>query len=82
MVVSPAPAMLFAVMTVFACVETAAAKATRPRHPAAHYSAVSSGQAVLRRKPPVSQTPRQDEKTWMERASAPSDSAGGGGGGM
>jgi hypothetical protein len=40
---------------------------------------VSSGE-VLRKKPPASPAPRQDEKAWMERASAPSDSAGGGGG--
>jgi hypothetical protein len=78
MVASPAVAMPFAVMTVFACAETAAAKA-RPRHPAAHHSVVSSGQAVLRKRPPVSQTPAQDEKAWMERASAPTSSGPGGG---
>jgi hypothetical protein len=78
MVASPAAAMLFAVMMVFACAETAAAKAVRPGHPAASHS-VSSAQ-VLRKKPPASPAPRQDEKAWMERASAPSNSAGGGGG--
>jgi hypothetical protein len=75
---SPAAAVLVAAMTVFACGETAAAKTARPRHPAALQS--SSGQVAQRTKPPASHAPTQDQKAWMDRASAPSNSGGGGGG--
>jgi hypothetical protein len=80
MVASPAISMLFAVITVFACAETAAAKAARSRHPAALHSVFSHGQAAQRQKPPLTQAPSPGEKAWMERASAPSNGAGGGGG--
>ena len=79
MVASPAAAMLFAVMMVFAAAETATAKAARPRHLSASHSVVSSQQAVQRKKPPVSHAPAHDEKAWLERASAPSNGASGGG---
>jgi len=72
--------MLFAVMTLCACAEGASAKNARARPSAAHRSASATGQAVMRKKPPVAPTPRQDEKSWMDRASTPSDSGGGGGG--
>lgn len=80
MVGSPAAAMLFAVMTVFACADMAAGKPARARHSAASHPVVSSGQAVPRKKPLVSHAPAQDEKSWMERASAPTGSGAGGGG--
>jgi hypothetical protein len=75
---SPAAVVLLAAMTVFVCTETAAAKTPRLRHPAALQS--SSGQVAQRTKPPASHVPTQDQKAWMERASAPSNSGGGGGG--
>ena len=78
MVRSPAIAMLFAAMTLCACAEAASAKNARARPSAAHRSAPATGQAVVRKKPPVAPTPRQDEKSWMDRASTPSDSGGGG----
>ena len=80
MVRSPAIALLFAVMTLCACVEVASAKNARARPSAAHRSVPATGQAVLRKKPPVAPTPAQDEKSWMDRASAPSSSGGGGSG--
>jgi ABC-type sugar transport system substrate-binding protein len=76
MVASPAIAVLFAVLMVFACAETAAAKAARARHPAASHSS----KVAQRTKPPVAHAPPQVDNGWMERASAPSN--GGGGGGM
>jgi hypothetical protein len=76
MVRSPAIAMLFAVMTLCACAEAASARNARARPPAAHRSVPAAGQAILRKKPPVARTPTQDEKSWMDRASAPSSSAG------
>ena len=79
MLASAAIAMLFAVVTVFACAETAAAKAARSRHGASH-AVFSHGQAAQRKNAPPAHAPTQGEKAWMERASAPSN--GGGGGGM
>jgi len=75
---SPAIAMLFAAMTLCACAEGASAKNARARPSAAHRSVPATGQAVVRKKPPVAPTPRQDEKSSMDRASTPSDSGGGG----
>jgi hypothetical protein len=79
MLASPAIALLMTVATFCAGVEAACAKSARARQPAAWRSV--SGQPVPRQKPPVARTPTQDEKSWMERASAPS-SGGAGGGGM
>ena len=79
MVRSPAIALLFAVMTLCACAEAASAKSARTRQSAVHRSVPATGQALLRKKPPVARTPAQDEKSWMERASATSNSGGGGG---
>jgi hypothetical protein len=76
MIRSPAIALLFAVMTLCACAEAASARNARARPPAAHRSVPATGQAVLRKKPPVARPPAQDEKSWMDRASAPSDSGG------
>lgn len=78
MVASSKIAMLFAGLMVFACAETAVAKADRSRHPGAN-SAASSGQVALRKKPPVPHMPSRDEKAWMERASTPTSSGPGGG---
>jgi hypothetical protein len=76
MVRSAAIAMLFAVMTLCACAEAASARNARARPSAAHRSVPATGQAVLRKKPPVARAPRQDERGWMDRASAPSSSGG------
>jgi hypothetical protein len=76
MVRSPAIAMLLAVMTLCACGETASAKNARARPSTANRSVPATGQAVLRKKPPVARTPTQDEKGWMDRASAPSSGGG------
>ena len=75
MIRPPAIVLLFAVMTLCACAEAVSAKNARERQPAAHRS-VASGQAVLRKKPPVART--QDEKNWIDRASATSSSGGSG----
>jgi hypothetical protein len=82
MVASPviAIAVLSAVVTVCACAEAASAKSSRSRHPAAFRSFPAHGQMGLRKKTPAAHAPTQDDKAWMERASAPSN--GGGGGGM
>ena len=77
MVRSPAIATLFAVIALCACAEAASAKNARARQPAASRA---TGQTILPKKPPLARTPAQDEKSWMERASAPSSSGGGGGG--
>jgi len=73
---SPAIAMLVAVMTLCACAQAASARNARARPSAAHRSVPATGQAVPRKKPPVARTPAQDEKSWMDRASAPSSSGG------
>ena len=75
---SPAIALLFVVVTLCACVEGVSAKNARARQPAAHRSAPATGPAALRKNPPVARTPTPDEKSWMDRASAPSNSGGGG----
>jgi hypothetical protein len=80
MVRSPAIALLFTVTTLCAYAEAASAKSARARPPAAHRSVPPTGQAVLRKKPPIARGPTQGEKSWMERASATSNSGGGGGG--
>jgi hypothetical protein len=79
MVTSPAVAVLVALVTLCASAETAVAKVARSRHPAASHSPPSRGQTMLRKQAPVTQSPRQDEKAWMERASAPNNGAAGGG---
>ena len=76
---SPAIAMLSAV-ALCVCAESACAKNARARQPAAHRLLASSAQPVRRKKPPIARTPVQDEKSWMDRASAVS--SGGGGMGM
>ena len=81
MIAPRAIAMLVASLALCVCAEAALAKVTRPRHPAAAHSAPSNGRAVQRKTPPVVHAPAQDEKNWMDRASAPSNSGGGGGGG-
>ena len=68
--------LLCAVMTLCAGVEAASAKNPRARQPAANRSVPATGQAVPRKKPPVAPTPAQDEKSWMERASAPNSNSG------
>jgi len=73
MVRSTAIAMVLAVMAPCACAEAASAKKPHARQTAAHRS------APLPKSPPVTRTPAQDEKSWMDRASAPSSSGGGGG---
>ena len=80
MVRSLAIMILLAVMALCACAETACAKNARARQPAAHRSAPATGPAALRKNPPLVRTPTQDEKSWMDRASAPSNSGGGGSG--
>jgi len=79
MVVSPTTAVLLAVIAVCSCAEVASAKTARARIPATSHSVADHGQTKLRKKPPASHAPTQDEKAWMERASAPSNGAGGGG---
>ena len=76
---SPAIALLFAVTTLCACAQAASAQNTRARQPAAHRSVPVTGQAALRKKPPVARTPSEGEKSWMERASAPTSSGPGSG---
>jgi hypothetical protein len=73
---SPAIALLFAVATLCASAEVASAKNTRARQPAAHRSVPVTGQAAVRKKPPVARTPSADEKSWMDRASSPNSNAG------
>jgi hypothetical protein len=73
---SPAIAMLLAVVALCACAEAAWAKNARARHPAAHRSLATTAQPVPGKKLPVARTPTQDEKSWMDRASAPSSSGG------
>jgi hypothetical protein len=73
MVRSIAIAMVLAVMAPCACAEAASVKKPHARQPAAHRS------ATLPKNPPVARTPAQAEKSWMDRASAPSSSGGGGG---
>jgi hypothetical protein len=73
---SPAIAMMFTVMTLCAGAEAASAKNARTRQPAAHRSIPAGGQAALRKKPSIARTPMQDEKSWMDRASATSSSGG------
>ena len=74
MVRSTTIAMVLAVMAPCACAEAASAKKPHARQPAAHRS------APLPKNPPLAHTPVQGEKSWMDRASAPS--SGGGGGSM
>ena len=76
---SPAIAMLSAV-ALCACTDAAWPKNARARQPAAHRSLPSTAPPVLRKKPPIARTPAQDEKSWMDRASAVSNSGGGGSG--
>ena len=73
MVRSTAIAMVLAVMAPCACAEAVSAKKPHARQPVAHRS------APLPKNSPVTRTPAQDEKSWMDRASAPSSSGGGGG---
>jgi hypothetical protein len=73
---SPAIALVFAVTTLCACAQGACAKNIRARQPAAHRSVPVTGPAAVRKKPPVARTPTQEEKSWMDRASAPSSSGG------
>jgi hypothetical protein len=68
---SPAIAMLMAVMALCACAEAASAKKIHARQPAAHRS------TPLPKNPPLARTPMHSEKSWMDRASAPSSSGGG-----
>jgi hypothetical protein len=79
MVASPVTAMLVALVTLCASTETAAAKAAQSRHPTASHSLPSRGQTMLRKQLPITNSPTQDEKAWMERASVPNNGAGGGG---
>jgi hypothetical protein len=76
MIRSSAIALLCTVMTLCACAQAASAKNARARLSAAHRSVPATGQAVMRKKPPVARTPTQDEKSWMDRASVPSSSGG------
>jgi hypothetical protein len=70
---SIAIAMVFAAMAPCACAEAASAKKPHARQSVAHRS------TPLPKNPPVARTPVQGEKSWMDRASAPSSSGGGGG---
>ena len=78
MVRLPAIALLFAVITLCAWVEAASAQSARARQLAAHRSVPATGQAVLRKKPPIARVPMQGEKSWMDHASATSSSGGSG----
>jgi hypothetical protein len=75
---SPAVAMLVALITLCATLETAAAKAARSRHAAA--SRPIPSQTMLRKKPPPAAAPSRGDSAWMDRASETNGSAGGGGG--
>jgi len=70
MVRSTAIAMVLAVMAPCACAEAASGKKPHARQPAAHRS------APLPKNLPVARTPVREEKTWMDRPSAPSSSGG------
>jgi hypothetical protein len=74
--VRPAIALLLAALTLCACADAACAKSPRARQPAAHRSVPVTGKAVLRKKPPVAPAQSENEKSWMDRASAPSSSGG------
>lgn len=77
MLVSPAIPMLLAAIALLGCVQAASAQTGQPRQPAASRSISSNGQTAVpgsRNKPPLPQASTQDEKNWMDRASAPSGS--------
>jgi hypothetical protein len=81
MLASPAISVPLAVVALLACAQAASAQAGQTRRPTASRSISSDGQTAVRKKPPVTRAPAQDEKSWMERASA-SSGGGSGGGGM
>ena len=78
---TPAISMVLAVIVACACAHEASAQsAAQPRQPGASRPLSANAPAAARKKPPPPHGRTQDEKSWMDRASAPA--TGGAGGGM